>query len=199
ENGIAQTVNVIDGQGTQHIGTFGPARCAMPSPAPPRPAGGYARVYDQWQVSPSICVEHSLWQTQIDVNGNILSYPPLPGSSTTPLDTMGRTSETFQPGGQSDATNCVNTQPFAFSFIFSYASVGGLQNQIKSCYGALPIQTSFGFTGIAEYQAVFPGATLDPLTTIILPDGTKWVFNYDQYGDVTSISLPTGGSITYLW
>src|SRR5262249_31371343 len=37
------------------------------------------------------------------------------------------------------------------------------------------------------------------LVTAILADGSKWVFNYDSYAEVTSVSLPTGGSISLTW
>ena len=40
---------------------------------------------------------------------------------------------------------------------------------------------------------------LPPMATIILADGTKWVFGYDSYGELASVGLPTGGSITYTW
>jgi RHS repeat-associated protein len=32
-----------------------------------------------------------------------------------------------------------------------------------------------------------------------MPDHSKWTFNYDGYGEVTSIGLPLGGSISYTW
>jgi YD repeat-containing protein len=37
------------------------------------------------------------------------------------------------------------------------------------------------------------------ITTIILADGTKWTFDYDNYGELAYIGLPTGGSISYTW
>ena len=32
-----------------------------------------------------------------------------------------------------------------------------------------------------------------------MPDGTKWAFAYDAYGNITTMNLPTGGVITYEW
>ena len=34
---------------------------------------------------------------------------------------------------------------------------------------------------------------------MVLADGTKWTFDYDNYGQVTFVGLPTSGSITYTW
>src|SRR5437016_4302583 len=37
------------------------------------------------------------------------------------------------------------------------------------------------------------------IVTVILADGSKWTFDYDNYGMITRIGLPTGGSISYTW
>ena len=39
------------------------------------------------------------------------------------------------------------------------------------------------------------------LQSIVLPNGTAWMFQYstDGYGDLTQITLPTGGTISYTW
>jgi RHS repeat-associated protein len=37
------------------------------------------------------------------------------------------------------------------------------------------------------------------LTAVILPDLSFWKFDYNNYGDLEKITLPTGGSITYSW
>jgi len=32
---------------------------------------------------------------------------------------------------------------------------------------------------------------------VVLSDGTAWTLSYDNYGDITRLGFPTGGSITY--
>jgi YD repeat-containing protein len=38
------------------------------------------------------------------------------------------------------------------------------------------------------------------LQSLVLPNNTAWIFQYDPvYGDLTSVTSPTGGTITYTW
>ncbi len=39
------------------------------------------------------------------------------------------------------------------------------------------------------------------LQSVVLPNGTAWTFQYsnDGYGDLTQITFPTGGTISYVW
>ncbi len=48
-------------------------------------------------------------------------------------------------------------------------------------------------------SAMEGAATQSMLDSVTLPNGTKWLFSYDQYGSLTSITFPTGGTITYTW
>lgn len=44
------------------------------------------------------------------------------------------------------------------------------------------------------------GGTINALTRVTLPDGTFYSFGYDPgYGVVNSITLPTGGSVSFTW
>lgn len=40
---------------------------------------------------------------------------------------------------------------------------------------------------------------LYPVQNIQLPDGTSYSFTYDSYGEMTSVTLPTGGTVQYGW
>ena len=56
--------------------------------------------------------------------------------------------------------------------------------------------------GVAEAQSAgsaYATTQLQQAVTAIQADGSKWTFNYDGYGDLTSVGLPTGGSISYTW
>lgn len=37
------------------------------------------------------------------------------------------------------------------------------------------------------------------LSSIQLPNGTQWTFNYNSWGDLSTVTTPTGGTITYTW
>jgi RHS repeat-associated protein len=199
--GVPQDVTVTNRSGEQRTGTFGGARCSDPHWFAPRPAGNYARVYDQWQSSPTVCVEHSLLQKIVDRNGNVMSFQAPLISATPSLDTTGRPSWPLQGGNLGDSSNCISTLPFAQSVLYTYPGANGAQNQIKVCMGTPTLQTFFGLGGVTEYQnTTVASQTPTPIvTSIILPDGTHWVFNYDSYGNIISIQLPTGGSISYSW
>src|SRR6185369_4959664 len=56
-----------------------------------------------------------------------------------------------------------------------------------------------GYRGIWQglYRADPPQApnVLPTVSAVILADGTKWTFTYDGYGEITRVTLPSGGSI----
>lgn len=58
----------------------------------------------------------------------------------------------------------------------------------------IQVSTQFNETGVVEWSG-----TLSPVTSIQLPDGSSYHFSYDSYGEMTSVTLPTGGVITYGW
>jgi hypothetical protein len=76
---------------------------------------------------------------------------------------------------------------------------------------SISINTNFGVTGITEYFG-----TVKVISEIDLPDGTKYSFTYDCnsstnsvcnsptgqqwfYGLLTSMTLPSGGTVSYSW
>ncbi|HXE90757.1 MAG TPA: hypothetical protein VNK82_07325, partial [Terriglobales bacterium] len=119
-----------------------------------------------------------------DPNGNKITT----GSSYT--DTLGRviparvstTNLTNCPSGTLDAE------------LWNLPAPSGGTATLKFCFKSFSLQTSFGASGVQE-------GTASPrlLWAVVLPDLTKWLFNYNTYGDLTSITLPTGGTITYSW
>ncbi|HET6933105.1 MAG TPA: RHS repeat-associated core domain-containing protein [Candidatus Acidoferrum sp.] len=65
---------------------------------------------------------------------------------------------------------------------------------IKLCYADFAFQTSFGLTGVNEASGSYR-----LLKAVVLPNLTTWTFNYNSYLDLTSITFPTGGTLTYVW
>lgn len=155
------------------------------------------------------CEQASKIGTGTDVNGNVLTYP----STAAPLgiDTMGRTSlGVTSTTATTDFTGCVSpTWPLATASILTYTTFGGATNQIKACYAAVTVQTAFaqpqpnGTAGnVLEGQNApsVPSPFLSPqIVTVIMPDQSKWVIDYDSYGYVTHLGLPLGGTIDYTW
>jgi RHS repeat-associated protein len=58
----------------------------------------------------------------------------------------------------------------------------------------IQISTSFQQSGVSEWSG-----TLNPVQRIQLPDGSAYTFSYDSYGEMTSVTLPTGGVVSYGW
>ncbi|HXN72919.1 MAG TPA: hypothetical protein VN861_10250 [Candidatus Acidoferrales bacterium] len=113
-------------------------------------------------------------------------------------DTLGRTDLTSTTA--TNTTGCVSSLPIASATIYSYAGPTGTPETLELCYGTLTYQTAFSQVGVEQVQnASGPAKTGNVIVTMILTDGTKYTLNWDSYGDVTSIGLPTGGSITYAW
>jgi RHS repeat-associated protein len=155
------------------------------------------------QTNTITCALASHTASMTDVNGNVLTLNQ--GVSLGPtIDTMGRsfTAGYFSSGTQtSDPTGCVlSGQSFDAAIIYVYPGPGGASQQIKACYANIPISTAFGQGTVKEAQnASQPLTSMAEIATVIMPDNSLWVFQYDSYGNVTSIGLPNGGSISYSW
>jgi RHS repeat-associated protein len=72
--------------------------------------------------------------------------------------------------------------------------------------GTISANTNFGQSGVGECSGSNnPPCTLTVVTEVDLPDTTKYTFGYDfgatgaHYGQLTSMTMPTGGQITYSW
>jgi RHS repeat-associated protein len=123
-----------------------------------------------------------------DRNGNQISV----SSSGVFTDTLGQTALTIAGSG-------TPTSPFTYT----YPAPSGVNAVYTEKYTSQTIKTNFGCSGITEYTA----SSVPLVSEIDLPDGTKYLFTYEPTpgtpGDVTgriaSITLPTGGEITYAY
>ena len=113
-----------------------------------------------------------------DVHGNQSQF----GAGGT--DSVGRVNVT-----QSSATNQI---------IYSVHDAAGNPRSYTVNYAPFQIATAFnavGFDGpITEYNG-----TRNAITSVVLPDNTSYTFQYDNYGGLTQLTLPTGAMITYGW
>ena len=122
-----------------------------------------------------------------DRNGNFISVD---GSGNF-YDTLSGTTPAFTVAAPSPPT----------STTFTYEAPSGANASYTVKYGTYTVQTNFGCSGINDM-----GATQEYLVSEIdLPDRTKYTFTYEPTyqhsgsitGRLASVTLPTGGSITY--
>ncbi len=120
-----------------------------------------------------------------DANGNQISF-----NGTSFTDTLGTTVLTLS----GTAPNPVN---------YTYTSPAGTPASVVMSFKPYTVKTNFGCSGISEYGPT----SVSLVDTIQLADGSKYSFQYEPTygftGDVTgrlkSVTLPTGGSITYTY
>src|SRR5260370_24726940 len=109
-----------------------------------------------------------------DTNGNFFSSD----SNGNVIDTLGRTPVTKSING--------NTTTYTVQ-----KSDGGQQSYTVTAE-TINVATNFGVTGVTEYSG-----TLTVVQSVGLPDSTQYSFGYDSYGEINSVTLPTGATVTY--
>jgi YD repeat-containing protein len=149
------------------------------------------------------CSETAFVTLVTDSNGNQVSLRA-PGGTVSAVDTLGKAIFPAVASVTTDYTGCVSSHVIMGAMIYSYQDPNGVTQNIKFCQAEVPIQTAFhadnGSGGIVtEAVTGVNGLDFQPVVTVVLPDKTVWTFDYDSYGEVTSIGLPTGGSIHYVW
>src|SRR5437667_888626 len=131
--------------------------------------------------------------TFTDRNGNVLSL----SSGGVFTDTLGTTALTVSGSGT-----------FASPIKLTYTAPSGASPYYQINYTNYTVATGFGISGISEYRS---GAAVPLPTSIALPDGSQYSFGYEATpgtctpysgttcvtGRLASVTLPTGGSITY--
>jgi len=134
-----------------------------------------------------------------DPNGNFMT---INGSWLS--DTWGKELPWNYSTTTTDLSNCQSNDSSAV--LWNFPSVGGGTYQIKVCSRAYTIQTNFGIKdALGNNVEEYGPATMTKNTTVVLPDGSSWKFDYldlsggDNFGNLTKITFPTGGSISYAW
>jgi RHS repeat-associated protein len=128
-----------------------------------------------------------------DPNGNVLTFSTS-GQTTTMTDTLGRPWATTT--GTTNTANCPVTATTAT--VWDTPGPNGTTREFKLCYSSHTISTNLpSLSGSGTtYQYT---NTVSLMTGVVLPDLTTWRFDYDSYGDVANIYLPTGGTISYTY
>jgi RHS repeat-associated protein len=120
----------------------------------------------------------------LDTNGNYFSWD----ANGNLIDTLGRTPVTYVANG----AGCTA------SYCYNILNSQGSTSQVKVTTQTISVSTSFGQLGLTEYSG-----TITVIQSIQLPDNTTYQFSYDSgtaaghYGELTGITLPTLGQITY--
>jgi len=124
--------------------------------------------------------------TVTDRNGNEITTT----SGSTFTDTLGMTALSVSGGAPNP-------------LVLTYTTSSGTPASVTVTYSAYTVQTAFGCSGVSEY-----GPTAVSLaSSISLPDGSSYSFQYEATpgapanvtGRVRSITLRTGGTITYVY
>ena len=129
--------------------------------------------------------------TVTDRNGNYFSSTYNSGT-TTFTDTLGTTVLTVTGAG---------TQSSPMKYTYTNHAGGSKFYQVN--YVTRGVATNFGCDGIAEYTGSVP-----LVDSVVLPDGSEYQFSYELTpndlrgrftGRVSSVTLPSGGTITYTY
>src|SRR6266568_1364805 len=124
-----------------------------------------------------------VYPTLMDANGNFLSG----------VDTLNRTPVTASSGGD-DIWRGTPAATFTYDVLDSRGST----QRYTVIFQTISVNTNFLQPNTTEYSG-----TLTVVQEIDLPDGTKYQFTYDSgttpghFGTMTSMTLPTGGQISY--
>jgi YD repeat-containing protein len=117
-----------------------------------------------------------------DTNGNKMT-----GVTSGWTDSLGRSIPNFTG---STTTSCPTGTVSATSAVFP--SYNGASVTMKACYKTFSFSVSYPSGSGSTTNAAM-------MTALLLPDGTKWSFAYDSAGSLSSITLPTGGTVSYTW
>jgi RHS repeat-associated protein len=149
-----------------------------------------------------------------DPNGNQMG--PWNPTQDTFTDTMGRTlpAVSSKSGVQTtDLSGCAGSYPTDSAWIMSLPGLGSGTANFKLCFANIPVLTNFRVAA-PEFATHYGGATNGNfpsgfLQSVVLPDGTAWVYDHTSrdpgdptninYGDLTKITFPTGGTLSYVW
>jgi RHS repeat-associated protein len=129
--------------------------------------------------------------SQEDTNGNEITL--LSGGAV--IDTVGRTIPALPSGGGSG--NCPSGPlPVTGSAQWVVPGPNGGSSTFVLCWAKVTVYTFY-----STNNGFWTTAAENYLQSVVLPNGTAWTFQYstDFNGDVTQITFPTGGTISYVW
>jgi RHS repeat-associated protein len=123
----------------------------------------------------------------VDGNGNTINYASGPGAGAVPT------------------ANCPTLSTASGASAFSFPGTNGNISPLTICYTSVTLAPTFSQPNVGApkndtlFKSFPMGSQTPPVGGLIMPDGAKWAFSYDAYGNITTINLPTGGVISYGW
>ena len=181
--------NWTDGNGTNHIFDAS-AKQGVPPPCngignyPPGSGDGwavdgsgyYVKVVNNTEMTIYDNSGNQVYPVRADPNGNTVTI----NANGTVIDSMGRT--------------LITTTTGANGMTYNLLKEGGGTNSFGVYTESISVNTAFNQSDVSENST--------PLTTvqsIYLPDGSSYNFTYDvgSYGEMESMTLPTGGVVYF--
>lgn len=130
----------------------------------------------------------------LDTNGNSILTGSFCNDLMTQYSGCNVTSDTL---GRNLFTTTKNGNVITFTAL----NAGGTTSTYTATLGTISVSTNFGSVGPYIWGDV--NGSMNVIQSLSLPDGTSYQFGYDagttagHYGQLTSITLPTMGQITY--
>jgi YD repeat-containing protein len=118
-----------------------------------------------------------VFPTLMDANGNSFSSD----TSGNPKDTLNRVPI---------VKSVVNTSTTDYQYLVPGTST---RSTIEVVTTTISVATGFSQSGVLESGTL----NLTVIDHVQLGDGTRYTFGYDSYGELNSVTLPSGGQITY--
>jgi RHS repeat-associated protein len=135
--------------------------------------------------------------TQEDANGNQISIPSGGGY----LDTVGRTIPPLPSSvGSGGSGTCPSgALPVNLAAQWVVPGPNNVTSTFTFCWAKVHVITIFSFPPNSDPTENY--GDVNYLQSVVLPNGTAWNFQYsnDGYGDLTQITFPTGGTLSYTW
>lgn len=125
------------------------------------------------------------------VNDNFLNMAKM-------TDIHGNT-QTVTPGGTDTVGRVPLTQQVSSNqIVYTVRDSNGNSQNYTVNLTNISLNTAFHATKFGNSVREASG-TRSVIASIILPNGQSYGFAYDSYGDITQMSLPTGGTVSYGW
>jgi len=169
------------------------ATCCGTYPPNCGPAVDYSGYLSTYGGCGPIIDRHGTVSGSTDVDGNYLNW----GTNGTLTDTVNRSIP--RP-----ASIAVSGTPCSSGTLSANVwNVPGSSQPYYLCYKNVSYQTAFNANNLNHCVSFFgygeASGTQLMLTEVVLPNSTRFKFNYDSYLSLTQLTLPTGGTIGYTW
>jgi len=111
----------------------------------------------------------------------------------------------FSGTATSDYTGCTGSPSSANILTLPGYGSSSSTITVKLCYRTYSLTSNMGGTYVNNKSTGSTAAIAETTTSkallhdIVLPNGTAWLFDYDGRGDLSKVTYPTGGSISYTW